>query len=1415
MMDKLDYYSLNTYRDDEQEKREEEVNDLFDYDSILNAGYIKSKTQSKADNLKQQNAKKLSDYSSEKNTVPNDDITITSNDFTVEELAFAMNHIHDKMTSASTENSTTKSFIEDPMEVGKELLYSSNKISKDVADILYYDKPSPDNNKTVNHYKELFKKIHKIDETPISDDINDARKAEIFKQADDAYNKAKRKKRADDYKEMLRSKELERKDIIERGEKSELTSYDEIEKYIKYTDKLEYGKSRFGNFIDAAQFSGGSLLARATDAAVDAALMLASDTDEEGKKTKIDALNSGITANLVKSVFGEDSIDKYGNFVWADKYKEAEEYGFDDTQMNEAGKNIAKQMKEGNVFGTIAEIGKGIFTAGPEVVLSSAAEMAVAGVAGAPGLVALGFTYGNEMMEDAIKEKMAQGNDPLLNTQERTLALVSGVTMAVLEKVSAKVLAAKQGALKLFGKSVLDSKLLPQAVKDKISLTVEGALKRAKDVNKGGDIPTSTSSFRNVDKDSKLISLGLGMAGTGIVKGIGEAIPETGQSAIEATTKQTIASEDFDNISDLLDEEKRDKIYTDKVTDKIIDETLQGAALGTVAGGTVGSVQGAANTYSKFYGDKDLTLENFKNHEHVRDKVTAAVVDQESKEVFLDTISRDILSTDKMIEQGSKLQDDLKTIKTEEELSKVLEEHSDTLNRHSKILKSQGIDITSEDFNNLSLSKRVGSLKRIFDGINGRAEESIHLKDAILQEVANKDVSRADISDTELNTIKSNLSDEGQQNLYDSVDKENTFLADILDKDDKVDTVTPEDIDSFKEIVSKRLSKDYAKEIEKIKSVKDMQELMEDTGLEVNFYSLEGEDGNTEYNNEVLLNYQKKSAEEFLNKHKDNFENLDEIAEKIRSAKSVKDLKKVFDKIEGGSAIVDYVTKGVKDSRTDMPEPKWYTKVVNFLPIETKAKKDNIKTLEDNIKKLTDTELKDAIHNMKGITKTIKEKDAYGKLSTSMINKIFDNELKLRQYSRDGSGILNDLAIEADVSSSKIDYKNVESVNAAKTSKKNGTKARSIENVAKDIIEKVNSNEAYVTFEDKLKAKNYIMEKTLRELGESKVDNLKKTYTGRVINKANAIFDTQMLQATNDPKTKAEDKAAINKYLRNRTINRLYRVQEGTKLDSSELKTLRANLDYIKENNIVERKTLVDTLDKKLERLEKNPKKKKDEKESKDKSKKTDNSVKTKEKTTDNVEDVDTTTNTNEGVYEAIVEDTVDSSSNKDTSTKTKTGTETKTDKDIVDNTKPAETESKPDSKKSKNKDKSKKGKKNKKDTNKETFEELEFDDSQVGFIENTFLNKKEYKNSKEIGIDEFLIKNREELLQDLKESLMEIIDSADTDNVNEESPISKKNADALKKFLETATKGKSNKEILKYFMDKILPIESTTINCG
>jgi hypothetical protein len=157
-----------------------------------------------------------------------------------------------------------------------------------------------------------------------------------------------------------------------------------------------------GNLVDAAQYGIGRLGATAGDAAVDALARLSKEARKMATNETEEELNTKF-AKDVKGSLWENWFDNKGNFTALDKYKEAKEYGYDDSRIQEYTTEFKDVMSDENssILDKMLVVGKAVQHF-PEVLAGSSGDI-IAASTGVPGLAVIGAGFMNEVLEEREK----------------------------------------------------------------------------------------------------------------------------------------------------------------------------------------------------------------------------------------------------------------------------------------------------------------------------------------------------------------------------------------------------------------------------------------------------------------------------------------------------------------------------------------------------------------------------------------------------------------------------------------------------------------------------------------------------------------------------------------------------------------------------------------------------------------------------------------------------------------------------------------------------------------------------------------------------------------------------------------------------------------------------------------------------
>lgn len=315
--------------------------------------------------------------------------------------------------------------------------------------------------------------------------------------------------------------------------------------------KLAVGESieeenRWANLIDAAQYGVGRKGAGVGDFILDGMVRLAKD----GVKYATDMDEEEVTGNLLNNIEGswlEGMFDNKGDFVGLDDYKNAVEYGYDDSNTKEVLLEVGEAYKEKDWMGVAEAVIKGVVTAGPEFLLESSGELAMAGL-GPVGLFLNAGDYSNQIMEERLKN--IDGDE--LSYGDRLVAVVGGTAMSYLNKL---------GADEMLGNT--------NAVKNALQVVkAYGTNEQAKSVAK------------------QIVSTVAGAAATVVGKGTYEGLEEIAQEAVSIVAEK-IGTKEAENI------------LSDASGQRLVEGFAGGFAGGATASGTGIGMVGSLNTGKK------------------------------------------------------------------------------------------------------------------------------------------------------------------------------------------------------------------------------------------------------------------------------------------------------------------------------------------------------------------------------------------------------------------------------------------------------------------------------------------------------------------------------------------------------------------------------------------------------------------------------------------------------------------------------------------------------------------------------------------------------------------------------------------------------------------------------------------------
>lgn len=178
----------------------------------------------------------------------------------------------------------------------------------------------------------------------------------------------------------------------------------------------------FGNLIDAAQHGLGRTVASAGDTIVDIATRGSKELAENFGGVSEEESNKIITKSAIGKLFNEN-----GNFTGFDKYKDAKEYGYDASAINDYGQELKYVLTSDKA--TFTDKALSILKApvyAPELMASSIGDIVLA----ATGPVGMGIFSAN-IMNDILEEKQkimkTSDLDPSQYVIAGTAAVVAGL----------------------------------------------------------------------------------------------------------------------------------------------------------------------------------------------------------------------------------------------------------------------------------------------------------------------------------------------------------------------------------------------------------------------------------------------------------------------------------------------------------------------------------------------------------------------------------------------------------------------------------------------------------------------------------------------------------------------------------------------------------------------------------------------------------------------------------------------------------------------------------------------------------------------------------------------------------------------------------------------------------------------------
>jgi len=216
-----------------------------------------------------------------------------------------------------------------------------------------------------------------------------------------------------------------------------------------------------GNFVDALQFAAGRTAAEVGDAFVDASTRLVKDTVYKGfNGLSEEEANIAMRKGLR---YTKDLFDKNMNFIGADKYKTAKEYGYDNSASQQLMKNVGEAYDSGDMLKTAKTIVEGVFTkGGVEVLIESVPYMIATRNPLLFTLVTLGQS--NESMGE-LQKNLDKKDIGYLN---RTKAIVGNTVAMYLEKV---------GVDELIGNTKFVNSLVNKVIRSSDKLTAGTVVK--------------------------------------------------------------------------------------------------------------------------------------------------------------------------------------------------------------------------------------------------------------------------------------------------------------------------------------------------------------------------------------------------------------------------------------------------------------------------------------------------------------------------------------------------------------------------------------------------------------------------------------------------------------------------------------------------------------------------------------------------------------------------------------------------------------------------------------------------------------------------------------------------------------------------------------------------------------------------
>ena len=181
-----------------------------------------------------------------------------------------------------------------------------------------------------------------------------------------------------------------------------------------------------GNIVDAAQYSVGRTAASTGDTIVDAATRGSKEFAEKFGGVSEEESNKIITKSAIGKLFNEN-----GNFTGFDKYKNATEYGYDSSAIDDYGKELKYVLTSDKA--TFTDKAMSILKApvyAPELIASSIGDIVLA-ASGPAGIGVFSANIMNDILEEKQKIMKTSDLDPSQYVIAGTAAVVAGLANQV------------------------------------------------------------------------------------------------------------------------------------------------------------------------------------------------------------------------------------------------------------------------------------------------------------------------------------------------------------------------------------------------------------------------------------------------------------------------------------------------------------------------------------------------------------------------------------------------------------------------------------------------------------------------------------------------------------------------------------------------------------------------------------------------------------------------------------------------------------------------------------------------------------------------------------------------------------------------------------------------------------------------